>query len=212
MTTAARVHAATGLWLGAVLVVHVVAALLGPRSAREAVGLGSGSALASIEVALVLAPMIVHAVTGLARARSEGTGYASVGARLLQQITGVLTLVSALAIAVPVLLRMAETGSCAIGYEALRERLDRPMWLVIAITGATCACFHLAQGLVARVGRGDDERAARLRSPIAGVALLVWLLAVDGIAFLASGRALLFTREPASEQDRAPAETRSSSD
>ncbi len=158
--------------------------------------------------AFVLAPLLVHVVTGLALMRSPANDTERYGDRRFhvgQRIAGAILLVFLL---VHVWQtrgeRMLLGFPAAALYGALAARLSStwlgiPWYAVLYVLGTAAAAFHLGNGLFAALaGPARDER--RVRTATAGLGILLFVVGTATVIGLATGTRLL----PGADDDSGP--------
>lgn len=194
-----RVHSATGLFpLGAYLLFHAWEQWP-VRESRDALFARLASSHnALIEAAVVLLPLIVHAVLGLrlyvSRAPAEGDGYVSPSFRGMQAITGLF----AIAFIVLHLLggflpRISEPNPIGAAFMGVRGQVERLSGMAIYVLGIAAVCTHFGQGLglsLLRLSPAQfSPRGARVVGLVVGV--LLFLIFLNELAAYATGAALL---------------------
>lgn len=196
LDTQRKLHSFTGLFpLGAYLLFHAYEHVA-VRDGRGAIlaSLGRTSSV-PLEVAVVLLPLLGHALLGLrlSRRQEPSEAYASPAFRKLQAYTGIVTALFLLLHVGTVWLPRALSGRSATAYGALREQVGTLPLAALYAVGTSAACIHFAQGLSAVLIR---NRLLGISAPVArGVAALVgsllWLTFVDELAAYATGAPLL---------------------
>jgi hypothetical protein len=147
----ARLHSLLGLWLAALLCLHVywLWPLLDDRDAWVLASV-QRSVSRPLVVALVLLPLLGHFAVGIARARRrrDAEPGGERGLLWLQAVTGALV-VAFLAH------HLAQVWSQGLGphagprdgYAVLFRDLGRPWDLGVYLVGVSAACFHAGHGL-----------------------------------------------------------------
>lgn len=201
MSRLARLHALSGLVVGAWLLFHAweYGAALGGReefSARFA-RTSRGAVAIVLEVLFGLLPLALHAGTGLvlawrARGKTDAGHQQSAGLRRVMLASGVVLLVFVI---LHVAHLWARKVSGAIGTDGLHEvlmlELGMPFWLVVYCLGATAACLHLFYGALGALAafapdaREGQARALRIAGGIG--AFLLWAHTINTIGRFAIG-------------------------
>lgn len=207
-----KLHALTGAFLGALLVVHLCAnaAALGGRAAYDrVVGRVHASPLFGIfEVLFVFAPLAFYVVYGvvLARAKSDGDGNGNGNGGAPRTTLDVLHRVTGLVIAVFVIAHVGELrGARAVSgwgaaslHTKLVEHLSWTVWglpltAIAYLVAVAASAFHVAYGL-SRAARSRGfvalERQKRADVAIAAFGVGLFLVGAASVITLATGRFL----------------------
>lgn len=209
-----KLHALTGAFLGALLVVHLCenAAALGGRAAYDrVVGRVHASPLFGIfEVLFVFAPLAFYVVYGvvLARAKrkseSDGDGDGNGGAPrttldVLHRVTGLVIAVFVIAHVGELRVARAVSGwGAASLHTKLVEHLSWTVWglpltAIAYLVAVAASAFHVAYGLSRAAGsRGfvAPERQKRADIAIAAFGVGLFLVGAASVITLATGRFL----------------------
>lgn len=210
-TRAARLAAALGLGpLALYAVAHLVEvwASLGGRAAWNArVEVTASRPWLVAKLVVVLAPLVAHAALALrrgvatlapSRGASAAAGYASVGVRRLQLVTGVALGAWLITHFAALTARLWSDPDTAWLYEALRVDAGRPVSIVLSSVGVAAVAVHVALGVPAAahtLGLVRDARAlGRLRLGAGALGLLLWAGYVNVWMLFATGVAPVFDR------------------
>lgn len=196
-----RLHSATGLFpLGAYLLFHAWEHFP-VRESRDALFARlSSSHNAVIECAIVLLPLLVHALLGLRLYLANDApvedvaGYVSPSFRRLQAVTGLLTTAFlVLHLLGGFLPRITEPHPIGAAYMGVRGQVERMPGLILYVIGVSAVCTHFGQGLGLALIRFSptllSPRGARIVGIVLGV--LIWLIFLNELAAYATGASLL---------------------
>jgi len=196
LDTKRKLHSFTGLFpLGAYLLFHAYEHMA-VRNGRDAVIASlARSSNAPLEIAVVLVPLLGHAVFGIRLARSQdpSPAYASQAFRRLQAYTGMVTALFVVVHVGTVWLPRVLAGRPAAAYGALTEQVGALPVAALYALGVSAACIHFAQGLSAVLIRnrvlGISTLLARGVAVVVGT--LLWLTFVNELMAYATGAPLL---------------------
>jgi succinate dehydrogenase/fumarate reductase cytochrome b subunit len=189
-----RLHSVSGLFpLGAYLCFHAWEHWPVRASRDELFARLEHSSNAALEGALVLLPLLLHAVLGFKLAREPDDGaYAGRAYRRLQAVTGALSGAFLLYhLAVSWLPRLIESTGAAYGSTV--ERSGTLGGLILHAVGIAAVCTHFGQGLGAALPRlFPDQLGPHAARWLGGtLALALWLAFINELAGYATYAPLL---------------------
>lgn len=195
----ARLHSLLGLWLTALLGLHVywLWPLLADREAWV-LAVVQRSVSRPLVVALVLLPMLLHVGLGAVRSRraERAAAQPSRGLWWMQAGTGALLLLF-------LAYHLSQVWSTGLGphasprdgYAVLFRDLGRPVDLGVYLVGVSVTCFHAGHGLARAAGTFGLARSARgvlaARVVAGAVAFALWGCSLQVLGHFVLGQRLV---------------------